>query len=126
VVNFDVPNLSEDYIHRVGRTARAQNTGEAWTFFAPDEEQHVRTIERAVRSPLPRITVDGFDYSATGEAAEVPLKDRMAALRTRRREERSRGAARRSRSSEGQDAGAGRRDGSSRPPRRGGRSGNRA
>ncbi|MDT8341953.1 MAG: DEAD/DEAH box helicase [Longimicrobiales bacterium] len=113
VVNFDVPNLSEDYIHRVGRTARARNTGEAWTLFAPDEEPHIRTIERAVQAPLPRITVDGFNYAGTGEAVEVPLQDRLAALRARRREERERSAAREGRG----EAAQGRAGGSQRAGR---------
>ncbi len=93
VVNFDVPNLSEDYIHRVGRTARAQSTGEAWTFFAPDEEENIRTIERAVKGRLPRITLEGFDYTATGNAVEVPREERIAKIRAQRREDRQRAAA---------------------------------
>ncbi|HET6765563.1 MAG TPA: DEAD/DEAH box helicase, partial [Longimicrobiaceae bacterium] len=47
VVNFDVPHVPEDYIHRVGRTARAEATGDAYTFVSPDEEQDLRAIERA-------------------------------------------------------------------------------
>ena len=93
MVNFDVPNLSEDYIHRVGRTARAQSTGEAWTFFAPDEEENIRTIERAVKGRLPRITLEGFDYTATGNAVEVPREERIAKIRAQRREDRQRAAA---------------------------------
>ena len=49
VVNFDVPAASEDYIHRVGRTGRAELTGEAFTFVAPEDEQDLRAIERAHR-----------------------------------------------------------------------------
>jgi ATP-dependent RNA helicase RhlE len=93
VVNFDVPNLSEDYIHRVGRTARARSTGEAWTFFAPDEEGHIRTIEKAVKDRLPRITLDGFDYAAAGEAVEVPRAERIARIRAEKRVARERAAA---------------------------------
>ena len=48
VVNFDVPAVAEDYIHRVGRTGRAEATGEAFTFVAPDEENELRAIERAI------------------------------------------------------------------------------
>ncbi len=46
VVNFDVPTVPEDYIHRVGRTARAEATGDAFTFVAPEEEADLRAIER--------------------------------------------------------------------------------
>ena len=48
VVNFDVPAVPEDYIHRVGRTGRAELTGEAFTFVAPEEEGDLRAIERAI------------------------------------------------------------------------------
>ena len=54
VVNFDVPNVPDDYIHRVGRTARADATGAAFTFVSPDEESDLRTIERALRTPIER------------------------------------------------------------------------
>src|SRR3954471_2278565 len=54
VVNFDVPAGAEDYIHRVGRTGRAELTGEAFTFVAPDENDDLRAIERAVGKPLLR------------------------------------------------------------------------
>ena len=91
VVNFDVPNVPEDYIHRVGRTARADATGDAFTFVAPDEEPDLRAIERAVGRALPRITVSGFDYNQkTGERFEVPIGERIAAIRARRAEERKR------------------------------------
>src|SRR3954467_11445028 len=63
VVNFDVPHLPEDYIHRVGRTARAEATGEAFTFVCPEEEGDLTAIERAIGSRLPRVKLDDFDYS---------------------------------------------------------------
>ena len=64
VVNFDVPNMPEDYIHRVGRTARAGMTGEAFTFVAPQERNDLNAIERAVGKRLPKRTLDGFDYTS--------------------------------------------------------------
>jgi ATP-dependent RNA helicase RhlE len=91
VVNFDVPNVPEDYIHRVGRTARAEATGDAFTFVAPEEEGDLRAIERAVGRSLPRIVVSDFDYKATPvERFEVPIGERIAAIRARRAEERKR------------------------------------
>jgi ATP-dependent RNA helicase RhlE len=64
VINFDVPHVPEDYIHRVGRTARAEATGDAFTFVAPDEEEDLRQIERAIGKQLLRVTHPGFDYAA--------------------------------------------------------------
>jgi len=91
VVNFDVPNVPEDYIHRVGRTARADATGDAFTFVAPDEEPDLRAIERAVGRALPRIILSGFDYGQKpAERFEVPIGERIAAIRARRAEERKR------------------------------------
>jgi ATP-dependent RNA helicase RhlE len=62
VINLDVPHLSDDYIHRVGRTARAGASGHAFTFVSPEEEQDLGTIERAIGKRLPRKVVDDFDY----------------------------------------------------------------
>jgi ATP-dependent RNA helicase RhlE len=90
VINFDVPAAADDYIHRVGRTGRAEMTGEAFTFVAPDEEPDLRAIERAVGKSLPRVTLPDFDYKARAAQLEVPRRDRIAAIRERKREERER------------------------------------
>ncbi|MBL8980258.1 MAG: DEAD/DEAH box helicase [Gemmatimonadetes bacterium] len=91
VVNFDVPAAPEDYIHRVGRTARAEATGDAFTFVAPDEEGDLRGIERAIGRRLPRVTVPDFDYRAKAEAQlEMPHAERIAQIRARKAEERQR------------------------------------
>jgi len=85
VVNFDVPNSPEDYVHRVGRTARAEATGDAFLFVAPEEESDLRGIERAIGRRLPRVTVPGFDYTKRpAEKLEVPLATRLAAMRAQR------------------------------------------
>lgn len=60
VVNFDVPNQPDDFIHRVGRTGRAAATGDAFTFVAPEEEGGMRSIEKAIGRPLPRRKVTGL------------------------------------------------------------------
>ncbi len=65
VINFDVPVQPEDYIHRVGRTARAERTGRAVTLVSPEEEPAMRAIERSVGATLDRHCVPGFDYSVT-------------------------------------------------------------
>ena len=94
VVNFDVPAVAEDYIHRVGRTARAEATGDAFTFVAPDEEEDLRRIERAVGKRLPRVTVPDFDYKAKPAAKlEIPIAQRIAEIRARKADERSRARA---------------------------------
>jgi ATP-dependent RNA helicase RhlE len=94
VINFDVPHVPEDYIHRVGRTARAEMTGDAFTFVSPEEQTDLAAIERAIGKRLPRITVPGFDYSkAPAERFEVPLAERIAQIRARKAEERQRAKA---------------------------------
>jgi ATP-dependent RNA helicase RhlE len=94
VVNFDVPPAPEDYIHRVGRTGRAEMTGEAFTFVSPEEEEELRSIERAIGRRLPRVTVPDFDYRARPAAQlEVPRGERIAAIRARKAEERARAKA---------------------------------
>jgi ATP-dependent RNA helicase RhlE len=85
VINFDVPKASEDYIHRVGRTARADATGDAFVFVSPQEEEDLRRIERALGKRLPRVTLPGFDYSRKpAEKLERPLAERLAEARSRR------------------------------------------
>ena len=94
VVNFDVPHVPEDYIHRVGRTARAEAVGDAYTFVSPEEEDDLRAIERAIGRRLPRVTLPGFDYAARpAERFEVPIAERIAAIRARKAEERARAKA---------------------------------
>ena len=94
VVNFDVPHLPEDYIHRVGRTARVEATGDAYTFVSPDEEGELRAIERHIGKRLPRQQVAGFDYTKRpAERLEVPLAERIAAIRARKKDERVRAKA---------------------------------
>ena len=91
VVNFDVPHLPEDYIHRVGRTARADATGDAFTFVSPEEEQDLSAIERAIGKRLPRVVVAGFDYASKPQQRfEVPIAERIAEIRARKSEERKR------------------------------------
>ena len=62
VINYDVPQQPEDYVHRIGRTGRAAATGDAYTFMSPDEIAMVRTIERVIGQQIPRVSVPGFDF----------------------------------------------------------------
>ncbi len=91
VVNFDVPAVPDDYIHRVGRTGRAEMTGEAFTLVAPQEEGEWRAIERAIGKSLPRVTLPDFNYQArSAKPLEVPHAQRIAEIRARKAEERAR------------------------------------
>jgi ATP-dependent RNA helicase RhlE len=64
VINYDVPTVPTDYVHRVGRTARMEATGEAITFVSPEEEGDIRGIERVLSKTIPRVTLPDFDYRA--------------------------------------------------------------
>jgi ATP-dependent RNA helicase RhlE len=74
VVNFDVPAVPEDYVHRVGRTGRAAATGDAFTFVSPQEEGDLRRIEHALGKRLPRVTVPGFEAPAQPAAGAAPAR----------------------------------------------------
>jgi ATP-dependent RNA helicase RhlE len=91
VVNFDVPLAPADYIHRVGRTGRAEATGDAFTFVSPEEDGELRQIEHALGKRLPRVTVPDFDYRARpAERLEVPRADRIREIRARKAADRAR------------------------------------
>jgi ATP-dependent RNA helicase RhlE len=62
VINYDVPQQPEDYVHRIGRTGRAASTGDAYTLMSGDEIAMVRTIERTIGQAIPRISIPGFDF----------------------------------------------------------------
>ena len=94
VVNFDVPNVPDDYIHRVGRTARAETTGDAFTFVSPDEAADLGAIERAIGKRLPQVVLPGFDYThKPTERFEIPIGERVAAIRARKADDRMRARA---------------------------------
>ena len=63
VVNYDIPDTPEAYVHRIGRTGRAAKTGDAFTMVCSDDAVMVRTIEKKLGTALERRTVAGFDYS---------------------------------------------------------------
>jgi ATP-dependent RNA helicase RhlE len=70
VVNFDVPNVPEDYVHRIGRTARAEAAGDAISLVSADEAAFIRGIERLTGVAIPRSVVPGFD---PGPRREEPV-----------------------------------------------------
>jgi len=69
VINYDVPDTADAYIHRIGRTGRAERDGDAFTLFTPEDQATVRDIERALRRPLERRTLPRFDYNASAPAS---------------------------------------------------------
>jgi ATP-dependent RNA helicase RhlE len=65
VVNYDVPQHPEDYIHRIGRTGRAAATGDAFTIMVAEDAPHVFAIERFISQKIPRVKLENFDYRYT-------------------------------------------------------------
>ncbi|UVJ43753.1 DEAD/DEAH box helicase [Pseudomonas sp. LS1212] len=78
VVNFELPNVEEDYVHRIGRTGRAGRSGEAISLVAPDEEKLLKGIERMTRQKIPDGDLLGFDASAV-EAEKPDVRERPQA-----------------------------------------------
>ena len=84
VINYDVPQHPEDYIHRIGRTGRAEATGDAFTIMVAEDAPHVFAIERFISQKIPRVKMEKFDYRYTalfeepkaGAAAGFPGKVR--------------------------------------------------
>ena len=72
VINFDIPDTTDAYTHRIGRTGRAAKTGDAFTFITRQDEQMVRSIERVLGEKVERRTLEGFDYKKS--APEVSLR----------------------------------------------------
>ncbi|HEX3889877.1 MAG TPA: DEAD/DEAH box helicase [Verrucomicrobiae bacterium] len=65
VINYDVPQHPEDYIHRIGRTGRAEATGDAFTIMTSEDSSHVFAIERFISQKIPRVKLENFDYTYT-------------------------------------------------------------
>ena len=71
VVNYELPNVPEDYVHRIGRTARAGLSGKAVSLVCIDEYKLLRDIERLIKRELPRIQVEGFEPDPTIAAEPI-------------------------------------------------------
>jgi ATP-dependent RNA helicase RhlE len=65
VINYDVPQHPEDYIHRIGRTGRMEASGDAYTLMVAEDIRHVNAIERFISQKIPRVKLEGFDYRYT-------------------------------------------------------------
>jgi ATP-dependent RNA helicase RhlE len=70
VINYDIPNTTDAYIHRIGRTGRATRSGDAYTLVSSEDRVMVRAIEKVLGSPIERRTVDGFDYDLNASRNE--------------------------------------------------------
>ena len=71
VVNFELPNIPEDYVHRIGRTGRAGASGEAISLVSHDEEEHILAIEKLLGFKLKRTTIKGFEQSSLEEVQKI-------------------------------------------------------
>jgi ATP-dependent RNA helicase RhlE len=85
VINFDMPDTADAYIHRIGRTGRAERSGEAFTLITPDDDDLIRKLERIMKQKLERRELDNVDYS-------VPAPPKIASTRRREKHLRTSGA----------------------------------
>ncbi len=73
VINYDMPDTADAYIHRIGRTGRAERTGDAFTLVTPDDNDMIRELEKIMRSPLRRETLEGFNYTVPAPPKPAPV-----------------------------------------------------
>jgi ATP-dependent RNA helicase RhlE len=85
VINYDLPNVPETYVHRIGRTGRAGATGVAFSFCAADEREHLRSIEKLLRKKTP-VSNDHPEYAAAGAKQPAPERRSKARPQGGRRE----------------------------------------
>lgn len=71
VVNYELPNVPEDYVHRIGRTGRAGNEGEAVSLVCIDELDHLREIERLLKREIPKVTLEGYEPDPSIKAQPI-------------------------------------------------------
>jgi ATP-dependent RNA helicase RhlE len=72
VINYDMPDTADAYIHRIGRTGRAQRTGDAFTLVTPEDNDMIRTLERIMGGPIKRETLEGFNYTVPAPPRPAP------------------------------------------------------
>jgi ATP-dependent RNA helicase RhlE len=92
VVNYELPHVPEDYIHRIGRTGRAGARGEAISFVAPDEHKYLVEIERLLKKNVQLATVEGFDANSAERSAPAAAERRKRESTAARPAERAKGA----------------------------------
>ena len=72
VINYDIPECADDYTHRIGRTGRINNNGDAWTLVTAADNGMIRDIEKILKTPIERKTIEGFDYTVQSPVNERP------------------------------------------------------
>ncbi len=89
VINYDMPDTADAYIHRIGRTGRAERSGDAFTLVTPDDSDMIRTLEKIMGHKLDRQTIKGFNYSAPTppQVAPAPRKPKRPATSSPREAE---------------------------------------
>ncbi len=93
VVNYDLPNVPEDYVHRIGRTGRAGATGQAVSLVCVDEHQMLKDIEKLIKQTLPREVIPGFEPDLNAKAQPIQLRSGNAGGRQQQRSKPSGGNA---------------------------------
>lgn len=73
VINYDMPDTADAYIHRIGRAGRAERSGDAFTLVTPEDSDMIRTLEKIMGKPLPRQTLPDFDYKVAAPPKPAPV-----------------------------------------------------
>ena len=84
VVNYDLPNVPEDYVHRIGRTGRAGASGIALSLVCSEEQKQLKDIQRLLKHSIPVKTVEGFYLERSAPAKPAPFRSQNSSNRTRR------------------------------------------
>ncbi|MGD9115759.1 MAG: DEAD/DEAH box helicase [Dehalococcoidia bacterium] len=84
VINYDMPEGTDDYIHRIGRTGRVEKSGEAFTFVTKDDDDKIVALEKILGAPLERLTLPGFDYDKPAPPRALNQKPRLSPRGQRR------------------------------------------
>ena len=85
VINFDMPDTADAYIHRIGRTGRAERSGDAFTLVTPDDNGMIRELEKIMGHKLERQTIKGFNYMAASPSRPAPAPERKSGSRNSKR-----------------------------------------
>jgi ATP-dependent RNA helicase RhlE len=84
VINYDMPESTDDYIHRIGRTGRVNKSGDALTLVTGADADKIRALEKILNAPLERRTLQGFDYTRLAPERETPRPLRQSQRSTPR------------------------------------------
>ncbi|MFK8043248.1 DEAD/DEAH box helicase [Congregibacter sp.] len=101
VVNFDLPSVPEDYVHRIGRTGRAGSTGRSHSLVSAEDEPLLHAIERLIRRDIPRVQVPGFEPSDTPPSPDTALRRPLGSKKARPDSQRAAAGSRRRRDTDG-------------------------